>query len=186
MTLKFWTLITDHALDIVYFKIFKLIFLSQRISYSSCTNLDKIPKSPALDNSILQDQTNLEILNIEKLRRKQQACLLEASHMLRQRSQSAMNEPYSNTNNQQANNKNPAFNTSSFSSSPNSSVSSISMFQKPNTKHHITVLDSCSTLSRNKSVSANNINESHNNVINYNGNEDNFMPSNLSKITFNF
>lgn len=116
------------------------------------------------------------MLNIEKLRRKQQACLLEANQMLRQRSQSAMNEPY--TQSSTAKNVDPT--TSSVSSSASSSTSSISMFIKPKaTRNYIPTADSYSTLNRNKSASATNINESYNNsAVNFTRNELNHIPSN--------
>lgn len=148
-----------------------------RLAHGSCNNLNKLQDSPeTLNNTILQDNTNLEMLNIEKLRRKQQACLLEANQMLRQRSQSAMNEPYIQSSS--AKSTDPTI--SSFSSSANSSTSSISMFTRPkSTRDYMPTADSYSTLIRNKSASATNINEScNNNAVNFSRNETNFIPSN--------
>jgi len=99
----------------------------------------------AYNTSILQNKNTCDVLNIEKLRRKQQVSLLES----RPRSHSVLNEPYNKaepTDDQEI----------ELSSSQSSSLSSLSTYSKRDT---VVVSDSCSMLNRNKSVSATNITE---------------------------
>ena len=122
-----------------------------RRNHSSCLNLNICSSSNDLQNSILKSRRNFDI---ENLRRKQQASLVDTSstsYMSRHRSHSVLNEPY------QRNNSDNFINNSSFTSSPCSSLSSLSTVSRRD-NNNVIVSDNCFGLNRNKSRSETNVN----------------------------